>query len=344
MDKVILYFNSTLAHFSQLITGLEYLKEKKQIDLTYKISLGEYPVDLFRISYNGLTLIFDMSDNSKFNNGAYEACDFYIKRMLLVTDFEEYTKLLPFGLNYSVFLENNFIKYFFLKKRALARYSLKYSKPAGRLLGINDSIINNNLNNMEGIPVEQKQIIFRSRLWNPENNDIEWKKIEREILNHERITINRELKKKYGEGFKGGINKDKFSSFKCPDLLLSRNEYHKKIYLETIKSSSIGIVNQGLEESIGWKLGEYVAHSLAIITKPIKKYKLLGTFQDGENYLEYSTLSECLDKTELLYTNDKLRKNMQKANQRYYNEFLHPGMKLKKIFSLIENSSDTFKV
>tara|TARA_R100000935_G_scaffold7556_1_gene15963 strand:- start:9081 stop:10115 length:1035 start_codon:yes stop_codon:yes gene_type:complete len=344
MDKVILYFNSTLAHFSQLITGLEYLKEKKQIDLTYKLSLGEYPVDLFRISYNGLTLIFDMSDNSKFNYDAYKVCDFYIKRMLLITDYEKYSKLIPYGLNYQIYSKNNFTKFLFLKNRKLLKYSMRYSTVMSKILGIKDCVINNNLNNMESVPVDKNQIIFRARLWNPENNEIEWKKKEREVLNHERITINRELKKKYGGGFKGGIQKDTYSIEQCPDLMLKESDYHKWNYLKLLKNCTIGIVNQGLEDSISWKMGEYISHSMAIITKPIKKYQLLGTFQETENYLEYSTLSECLDKTELLYTNDKLRKSMQKANQRYYNEVLHPGMKLKKIFSLIENSSDTFKV
>ena len=281
MDKVILYFNSTLSHFSQLITGLEFLKEKKQIELTYKLCLGEYPVDLFRINYNGLTLIFDMSDNSKFNHNAYEDCDFYIKRMLLVTDFEKYLKLIPYGLNYQIYNKNNFSKFLFLKNRNLVKYSMRYSTVISKILDIKDCVRNNNLKNMESAPVENNQIIFRARLWNPENNEIEWKKREREVLNHERITINREFRKKYGECFKGGIQKDTYSIEQCPDLMLIDSDYHKRNYLQLLKNCTIGIVNQGLEDSISWKMGEYISHSMAIITKPIKKYKLLSASYSG---------------------------------------------------------------
>jgi len=337
MDKVILYFNSTLGHFSQLITGLQYLKENNKINLTYKLELNKYPIDLFKIQYNELLVFVDMSDNSNFNPRIYEKCDYYVKRMLLVSDFEKYPKLVPYGLNYQIYNNNNFAKFAFLKSRKLLKYSMRYSTSLSTILNIKDCIINNNLSNMNSLPAESNKILFRARLWDPENNDVEWKKKEREILNNERILINRELKTKYGEEFTGGIQKDACSIRQCPDLLLLDSEYHKRNYLKLLQSCSIGIVNKGLEDSITWKMGEYISHSMAIITNPIEKYKLLGPFQENVNYLSYRNLSECLIKTELLYSNNSVRKDMQKANRSYYMDYLHPGMKLSRIFSLIEN-------
>lgn len=340
MDKVILYFNSTLGHFSQLITGLQYLKENKKIDLTYKLELNKYPIDLFKIQYNELLIFVDMSDNSDFNHEIYEQCDFYIKRMLLVSDFDKYPKLIPYGLNYQIYNNNNFAKFAFLKNRKLLKYSMRYSTALSTILNIKDCIINNNLSNMNSLPMDGNKILFRARLWDPENNHIEWKKKEREILNNERISINRKMKILYGEGFAGGIQKDAFSLKECPDLLLLDGEYHKRNYLKLLQSCSIGIVNQGLEDSITWKMGEYVSHSMAIISNPIEKYKLLGPFQENVNYLSYNSLSECLIKTELLYSSISVRKDMQEANRSYYSNYLHPGVKLSRIFSLIENRSN----
>jgi len=95
MDRVRVFFNSTLPHFSQLITGLEYLRGHNKIELRYKLELHHYPVHIFRIDYNGLSLFFDMSDNSGIDWKIYEESDFYFKRMLNKTDFEQYDKLVP---------------------------------------------------------------------------------------------------------------------------------------------------------------------------------------------------------------------------------------------------------
>ncbi len=336
MDRVTVFFNSTLAHFSQLITGLEYLRSQNKIELRYHLELYQYPVHIFRIDYNGLSLFFDMSDNSKVDWKIYEESDFYIKRMLLKTDYYQYNKLIPFGLNYSVFYENSFLKYLFLKKRGLLKYSLKYFKVLSNIIGINDSISTNYLGNMNAAPFLGKQILFRARLWNPDNNETDWKKKERIILNEERISINRLLKKDYTTHFKGGIHKEAFSEIQCPDLLLSKKEYHKSTYLKELKASSIGIVNRGLENSISWKMGEYVAHGLAIITSSIDKFELPGNFREGENYLKYDSVNECLEITELLFKDDELRAKIQKNNEIYYQNYLHPGAKIIQIFNCID--------
>ncbi|CAM4097381.1 glycosyltransferase [Gillisia limnaea] len=335
MDRVTVFFNSTLLHFSQLISGLQYLKGKKEVDLSYQLNLNQYPVHIFRIDYNGLNLFFDMSDNSEIDWKIYEESDFYIKRMLNKTDFEQYEKLVPYGLNYQVYYNNNFLKYLFLKDRKLLKYSLRFSKSMSLILNIKDCVKNNCLSKMESKPSMGRQILFRARLWNPDNNETDWKKKERIILNEERISINRLLKRDYNRHFKGGIQKDSFSESQCPDLLLSKKEYHKSTYLKELKASSIGIVNQGLENSISWKMGEYVAHGLAIITSSIDEFELPGDFEEGENYLKYESVEECLEMTELLFKDDKLRARIQKNNENYYLNYLHPGAKIIQIFNCV---------
>ncbi len=335
MDRVTVFFNSTLLHFSQLITGLQYLNEKNKIELKYQLELNRYPIHIFKIDYNGLSLFFDMSDNSEIDWKIYEESDFYIKRMLNKTDFEQYDKLVPYGLNYQVYYKNNFLKYLFLKDRKLLKYSMRFSKSMSLVLNIKDCVRNNCLSGMESKPSMGRQILFRARLWDPDNNETDWKKRERVILNEERISINRLLKKSYNSHFKGGIQKDSFSESQCPDLLLSKKEYHKSTYLKELRGSSIGIVNQGLENSISWKMGEYVAHGLAIITSSIDKFELPGNFKEGENYLKYESVEECLEMTELLFKDDALRAKIQKNNEIYYLNFLHPGAKMTQIFNYI---------
>lgn len=335
MDKVTIFFNSTFLHFTQLMTGLEYLKKTDRIDLRYDCDLGRYPLDLCKIDYNGIVIFFDLSDSSHINREIYENCDYYVKRMLLKSDFHQFQKLIPFGLNYQVFYKNNYLKWAFLRNKKMLKYSLRYSKIASYGLNIKDCIVQNSLSKMESDPVKGKNIIFRSRLWNPSNNAIDWKKEERRKINSERIGINRLLKNNFGNYFKGGIQKDPLSLKLCPDLILPDKEYHKSNYVRTLKEVSIGIVNPGLEESISWKFGEYMSHSMAILTSPIDKYKLLGDLEEGKNFLVYHDLEDCLLLTEKLFSNDALRYNIQKENKKYYENYLHPGKKVLKIFDLI---------
>ncbi|GAB2778680.1 hypothetical protein [Salinimicrobium soli] len=335
MDKVVIHFNSTLPHFIQIFAGLEYLREKGDIDTEYRLELSRYPVNILKVSYKGRNLFFDMADNSEINAECYEEADFYIKRMLLHSDFEKSNKLYPFGLNYLVFYENRFLKKAFLKQWKLLQYSIRFSRTVSGLLDVRGCINNNSVHQMQNEPSGNKQIIFRTRLWDPERNSVEWKKEERERLNNERIVLNRLLKEKYSNDFLGGIEKSELALKKCPDLLLRKAEYHKKEFLTHLKNSGIGIVNQGLEKSIGWKFGEYVAHSMAVVSNPIDKYKLFGPLTEGENYLKYQTTEDCIAAIDHLHRDDRLRLEMQKANKSYYDNYLHPGVKIAKIFSML---------
>ncbi len=151
-----------------------------------------------------------------------------------------------------------------------------------------------------------------------------------------------ELKKKYGGNFLGGIQKDNFSekrlnNQKYKEVLLKYKEGHKNKYLNILKKCSIGVANQGLEHSIGWKMGEYLAHGMAIVSNPIEKFQLLGKFVDGENYLKYENVDDCVEKVDLLYKDKDLRENIQKNNRKYYHTYLRPDKKLQKLFNIISN-------
>lgn len=338
LPKVKVYFNSTLHHFSQLLAGLEYLSTKNEIELKYALDLGKYPIDIFKIEYNGLKLFFDMADNSRIYNKIYEESDFYVKRMLLKTDYNSREKLIPYGLYYPVYFRNSYLKYLFLQNKDLAKYSIKYWAWASKFLKIKDSIAVNEISKLESEPSHYDKIIFRARLWNPNNNKENWKKKERKVLNAERIAINRIFTEQFENSFKGGILKDNYSEKICPDILLPEKHYHRKVYLEELRHASIGIANQGLEDSIGAKFGEYIANSLAIITSPIDKFKLHGNFEENVHYLTYHSSEECLQLTKRLFENKPLRKSMQFANLEYYRNYLHPAKKMMHIFNLISRS------
>lgn len=279
-------------------------------------------------------VFFDLADNNEIKQDIYDEADFYVKRMLLKTDYAKSQKLIPYGLYYPVYYRNPKLKYLFLKDPSLLKYSLKYWKSVSAILDLKDGISVNELKNVESNPAEDCQVIFRARLWDPGNNSTSWKKEERIILNEQRVEINRALKKKFGSKFTGGILRNDYSENICPDLVLPGEEYHRKKYLQILKTASIGIVNQGLEGSIGAKLGEYVANGLAILTTPVTQYEI-PEFVEGENYLTYKNAGECIAMVDELVQNKASRKKLQRNNKKFYARVLHPGKKVLNILDQI---------
>ena len=112
---------------------------------------------------------------------------------------------------------------------------------------------------------------------------------------------------------------------------------NKKHYLQVLKTTTICVSNQGLEDSIGWKFAEYICNSSAVLTTPIDKYKLLGPLKEGVNYLTFNSEKEFELQLELLLTNKDLYYKMIRNNFDYYERYLHPLSKMKKIIEIIIN-------
>ena len=318
-----------------MLADLEYLSKQDKINLAYKIEPGKYPGDVFRVDVDGLKLFFDLSDNSRIYSKLYEAGDFYVKRMLLKTDAAKMTKLIPYGFYFPVYFDNPAIKCLFLKDKKYFRYAIKYWELPSRLLRLKDSIAVNHIFKVHSPPSDKDIIFFRARLWNPASNEVQWKKEERAVLNEQRIEINRLLRDRFPTEFIGGIQKDEYSLRQCPDLVLPTKEYHRRKYLQILKNASIGIVNQGLEGSMGAKMGEYVANGLAVITNPIDHFELPGSFTQGNNFLAYQNVEECISLVEKLFDKPELRKEIQERNAAYYADFLYPGQKILKILKQV---------
>ena len=146
---------------------------------------------------------------------------------------------------------------------------------------------------------------------------------ERKKINSERIEICRQLKRIYGDSFCGGIQRSSFSISQCPDIVLPVRMTLKSRYLTLMKNSDICIGSAGLEKSIGWKTGEYVAAARAIVCEE-PAYLLPGNFAQGINYLSYNDVDSCLEAVDKLYHNPDLIYQMQLANEIYYKQYLRP--------------------
>jgi len=93
--------------------------------------------------------------------------------------------------------------------------------------------------------------------------------------------------------------------------------------MKTMQSCSICIATTGLHGSIGWKVAEYAASGSAIITEKLN-YEVIGNFKKDQNYLEFTSPQECLEQVKLLYTNEKLRREMMLKNILYFSKYVRP--------------------
>jgi hypothetical protein len=172
-------------------------------------------------------------------------------------------------------------------------------------------------------PNKTNNILFIARLWNPEDAGLDHLKCEREKLNELRISCIKACEKEFGEYFIGGLQKDNFSMKYYPDLTMPPRLTKRKIFLDTIKQSNICISTTGLHNSIGWKFGEYVAASRAIITEPLH-FEIPGNFEKNKNYLAFTNNNELISNIYLLMNNKDALVDMMANNYRYYNNFVRP--------------------
>lgn len=180
------------------------------------------------------------------------------------------------------------------------------------------------------------KIIFQTRLWNPENSsDLEEKK-RREIQNEFRIEACRIIKNNFNN-VSVGIFPDNFSVKIAPDLLLDIKNTSKKEYFKSLAKADIGIADDGLKDTPGWKVGEYLLFGKAVITTPLST--TVENFIEHVNYEKLSTRNsydELPKKIEYLLSQKRYLEVAQN-NLEWSEIYLHPKNYIKRILSVTEN-------
>jgi hypothetical protein len=97
----------------------------------------------------------------------------------------------------------------------------------------------------------------------------------------------------------------------------------KKNYMNLLQKCPICIATTGLQDSIEWKVAEYVALSKAIVSEKLN-CELPGNFSKDNNYLEFNSAQECIDQTMQLVENKNLMQKLMINNNQYYKEHLVP--------------------
>ena len=134
------------------------------------------------------------------------------------------------------------------------------------------------------------------------------------------------LRKEFGAHFTGGFKNTNYAVNNYKNVLLNDDILSSKAnYIKLMKDHPICIATTGLHGSIGWKLAEYVAFSRAIGSERLN-YSVPGNFDKNVNYLEFDTAEQCVEKAVKLFTDEDLRFEMMRNNNKYYHSNLRPDV------------------
>ena len=289
------------------------------------------------LEVNSQTIFFDYSDSPLFADEP-KKYNYYFKRSLRQTDKKNNIFPLNFQVNYSY----KSIK--FLSKLGYKELVNKSNRiEIIRALDYFNFFTNLSHNAMDSRKFPQNhinnggRILFYSRLWNPENHpDLDEK--ERRIQQNEfRIESCRIIKKNF-KNADVGLFPDKLASKLASDVLLDEKKTSKKEYFKLLKQCDIGIADDGLKDTPGWKIGEYLLYGKAVVTTPLNIS--IDNFHEKINYEKVSTRNSFLelpDKIDFLLTDEKYLE-VGKNNLDWSSEYLHPKNYIKRILSeTIEN-------
>ena len=322
-------------HLNQLIYSYFYFCMEKKLEV--EIVFNE------KITYNGavlyiegISVFFDYSDDTIFID-LPEKFNYYFKRSLVVNN--KVKNIYPLNFNVPLAykclsLLTHLKKDFLVFKsnrveviKAIDKFAL-FTKSSHGVLDIRR--YPKNVFDFEG------KVIFHTRLWNPDNHPDPEEKERRRLQNAFRINACRIIKKNYANSSVGLFSDDLAKSL-APDLLLDSKDSKKNNYLNNLNNHSIAIADDGLKDTPGWKIGEYLLFGKAVITTPLNV--VLENFEEHKNYEKLSSRSSYLDlpdKIEYLLTEKKYLE-MGSNNLKWSDEYLHPKNYIKRILAVIKN-------
>jgi hypothetical protein len=312
---------SNSIHIEQALCAARVWCERNR----YKLSISQEKIeDPYYISavifvVNNKSFLVDCSDSDQMLS-VYQHIDAYFKRSLRNHhSFDLDYPVHPFGFNYGLAYK----PFSFKRLSSFQRDKLFLF----RTLPIIRLFANNNYDlvdyrKMHAPPVDNGgSILLLTRLWDPSTVSSVEKKEYRVHLNKVRIDSIRSVKRAFSNRVVAGIQDSPLARELCPDLIIAASTTSKKAYLQLLRRADICIATNGLENTLGWRIGEYVAFSKAVLTEPFDIN--IPSWEEHEHYEEFD--NDNLPKKIELLLKGRRYKEMQQSNYNYYNQFLEPG-------------------
>ena len=321
-------------HLTHLVYSYFYYCKSNKIDINIVYN-SRIKYNSALLTINNQSILFDYSDDTKFIDSPNNF-DFYFKRSLLKKDMSSNV----FPLNFNVPMA--YKSHLFLLKLNKDLLFHKFNKiEIGRALDVFGLFTNSGHGTLDirnypkNISDNGGNVIFYTRLWNPDNHPDDDEKERRMLQNEFRINACRIVKKEFKNASVGLYN-ESLSNKLAPDLLLSQDKSDKKNYLKKLAHYDIGIADDGLKNTPGWKIGEYLLYGKAVISTPLNI--CVDDFKEHINYERLSSRSsydEIPEKIEFLLKGKKYLE-MGENNFRWSEIYLHPKNYIFRILNMLE--------
>jgi hypothetical protein len=355
--SVTVYYNRKTngAHSRQIFTGFCELARLGAIDLDMVKQdwNPDYETEnLIKVTVNGdMDLLFDTNDGFYWIHDSLDGnIGYFAERILprfryvfkrscdpqMVGRFgDAAAKFQPLGLNYDVTSPRNAMDRRYYGWRDQLKKRVKSSAILCRALGrVSDRLFH--IENFEHPPLPQPpelppRILLLTRLWDPVGEEVgsvaatvrESGARDRNSINRVRIECLEACRAAFAGHFTGGLSDTPYARRIAPHLIAAAGTTDKQSYMQLVKTSQICIATTGLHLSTGWRLGEYVAASRAIVSEKIHD-DLPGDFRVGRNYLEFSTADELVSAIRRLVADRSLMSSLMWNNHCYYRAHVRP--------------------
>lgn len=329
------------APLSQLFTGFALLARAGVAEVRLRQAASSWR-DLATVIGvvlgDGTRLFYDVGDAAHIRGDALEWCDRYYKRSYAPSIAPDVSspKVHPLGFNYAAYTHGDWRYRRMLwtalrtgprgapnTARSIADASAWLSRiarrPAGRRLCPVDAF------EATPSPRSQPRVLLLTRTWDATQVRGDLALSEAWVaLNEQRAACIRALRREFGGAALCGFAPSGDAVRDYPDCVMPDERMSaKRAYLELMQRSDICIATTGLAGSNGWRLGEYVASSRAIVSERLLS-EVPGDFADGRNYLSFIDADGCIDAAVRLFEDRDRRLAMMEQNQRYYRAFLRP--------------------
>jgi hypothetical protein len=322
------------SHLNQILYSYFYFcrKNKLAINIRYNVNINHGGALLY---IDNKKVFFDYSDDIKFLDKA-ENYSFYFKRSLLEEDRKN--NILPLNFN----LTMSYKSHLFLFKLDRNILFNKFNKvEVARAIDFLGLFTNSSHSIVDVRKYPQKvkdyggNVIFNTRVWNPDNHPDKEEKERRIKQNEFRINACRIIKKEY-KNASVGLFGEELSNRLAPDLVLPNDKSNKKKYLKELGRYNIGIADDGLKNTPGWKIGEYLLYGKAVISTPLSV--CTDNFKEHVNYEKLSSRSSYQDIPEKIeyLIKDKKYLEMGENNMEWSGRYLHPDNYFNRILELIK--------
>jgi hypothetical protein len=338
---VYLYREMDLYHLAKTLSGLWEWHERGrlQLELRWEVPDSGVPVsDVVPLEVdpgsatNHRRVVIDLLDRSDvYSEPALRWADVYFKRSYFPPDVERFQHLtgapiLPFGLNHAC------------RTPGFAAFLLSRTRGGPLWNGLGELVARPTRQTYYGLYLrrfwvvpptaaferepqrsDEPRILFQTRLWPDEQCQPD----SPAEVNGLRAELVRVLRQKVGPYLVGGLMPTPLARAQYPDLI-TRESTRQRDYARLLSTCAIGVYSRGLHHSLAFKLGEYLAGSMALVSEPLRN-QVAQPLVEGENVHTFKTAEEGAELCEALVKDRDRLYAMRRQNHQYYLQNTRPA-------------------